>query len=358
MPPNEFSKLETIGLCAFSKCQNLCNICFPEGATIKPCALARCEELDEVFQRCRAVDMFAGVESSRRRNLIRSLTTRFVGLPLLGLCYHQSYYHFEELVRRLNNIEISEGICQTDYFGMTPLHLLALSRSSNLNVWKYVIKKEPSNMKYIDKFQHFPLGYLLLSHCELAVLDVYFASRHELCPFESNLDYIVRCTLSYPSDKLRSILRLSLDRWENHQSWKQSIMDEVDRLCESSDSRERVTRAEHLKCKILRKYQTKEWSSLLELALWKTKMNQSIASSAISESEAFRQECRQQCGDEVIIGNVLPFLPDDQPSELHAFMQSVAEYRYEDSGQSVTYAAPEPEPFTHRSMFGLDNYDY
>ena len=65
---------------------------------------------------------------------------------------------------------------------------------------------------------------------------------------------------------------------------------------------------------LLERYERREAISLLECALWKAKMNQSMSGTYItylpttSDSTIERQACRVNCGAEIAIPNVWPFL--------------------------------------------------
>jgi hypothetical protein len=63
-------------------------------------------------------------------------------------------------------------------------------------------------------------------------------------------------------------------------------------------------------------YRLKEMTSILELALWKSRMNEKHPQEEATHSQkkiktdetSFRQQCRVTCGADIVIGHVLQFL--------------------------------------------------
>eukprot|EP00957_Ditylum_brightwellii_P132358 10092887-Ditylum_brightwellii.AAC.1 len=52
-----------------------------------------------------------------------------------------------------------------------------------------------------------------------------------------------------------------------------------------------------------------KYAELLELALWKTKLQENVALGEGGNSNNTREECRVNCGANVVIPNVISFLP-------------------------------------------------
>ncbi|CAJ1950678.1 unnamed protein product [Cylindrotheca closterium] len=357
MAPKKLSRLRSVGHRAFGRCLSLCNIYFPTNASVGITALEGCERLKEL------VKGYAWSDDQ----IIELYQGRFDGLPLHQLCYHQSYFSTKELGEILcSGARMAEDVNGIDVCGMTPLHLLALARVSNLDLWNYMIGQNRSNIMAMDNRGHLPLGYLLLNNCEPTILDLYFSARHESYPYQSSLEYIAENTLPYSRVKLHVVLQLSLQRLVEdleNEEWKQSVMDEANEICKSFNSKDRIRKASQLQCNTLQKYQMKKVSSLLELAVWNVKIHETTtkkthAASSSPEDKIHRQNCRLQCGDEVIIRNVLPFLPfeiKDGDFELIGRMNGkpIPDFRYGPKPQDVRYVQA-PQTVSLASLFGVE----
>jgi len=265
------------------------------------------------------------------------------------------------------------GGSDRDCLGMTPLHILACSKRQDYDL--YVSLREnfdPIMRRYYtteDRWGCLPLFYALLGDVPRRIRDFFvdelrrtapdyvldvrrlvedmckcgatleavkyvLGTRHEMfAPLESvDWDQFVSDLAAsssarrVPVEIFRFLIHLTIyDRVEQLGlgRWRAAIRDEVDRLPDRGNMRN--TELKGIKLKLaFAEYtydQLKEATFILELALWKAKIDEcnSLAGKKRSsnrlsnkrmrvDKEGFVHQCRISCGAEVIIRNVLPFL--------------------------------------------------
>ena len=137
-----------IGLQALAYCYCLRNVAFPPNAVFNDTVLFD----DEYHQR---TDLYA--------EIISEMQHRFDGLPIHSLIYYQSY-HDGVLQRLLAAINMSSGQRRTlrskldptgnqqDCLGMTPLHILACSSVHDLELYRLIVAKYPTNLITEDRW--------------------------------------------------------------------------------------------------------------------------------------------------------------------------------------------------------------
>eukprot|EP00980_Cylindrotheca_fusiformis_P006292 scaffold1348_cov93-Cylindrotheca_fusiformis.AAC.1 len=226
-------------------------------------------------------------------DLIRKLNRRFDNSPLNKLCYYQSYQSLDDAMAQLRSLmEGSPPLAaptEMDEFGMTPLHVLSLSQTPNLDMLLAVMDTgKPGQMCYsMDSFGCTPMDYLCLNSKE-----------------------VIRKTLEIRFEQVLG----GLDQF-----WKTDMLQSIDEAVEWSSRKIEIG-------KVVRKFQRKEILSLVELCLWKVKIDGVVVTSeqilvadlwkvkiedVISKKEqilADRQKCRIMSGVDVVIPHVLPFL--------------------------------------------------
>jgi hypothetical protein len=266
-------------------CRSLVNLVLPSGQEVR--------EFSEVGEL--AMDNFklrTVIESFD--DLVDELQDRFDDLPMHRLCYYQSYHSLTEVVDNMV-MDASLGT-KVDAFGMTPFHILALSQTPNLSLLLELRKVHKVDIFHTrDKFGSTPMDYLCLNPTPEAtnmiqsLLPMIFAKR------------------------LRS---LGLARWTSDML---AAMEEA--LTTEWSSRRNKISLLYFK---LATYERLEAMSLLELALWKVKMDGCSAPNDDTGNEESspksprldishldgvdRQSCRINSGADVVISNVLPFL--------------------------------------------------
>eukprot|EP00980_Cylindrotheca_fusiformis_P000565 scaffold146_cov107-Cylindrotheca_fusiformis.AAC.4 len=212
-------------------------------------------------------------------DLAHRLKNRFDSSPLNKLCYYHSYHSSEDamkLLRSLMGENPSAATAQVDEFGMTPLHILSLSQTPNVDMLLEVMKGGHLDhlIRGRDLFGSTPMDYLCLNRMP-------------------NSTEVIRRVLLARYDEL-----LGLDRL-----WKSDMLQAVDEaLAVDWPSRRREIIAISLK---LANYERQEIVSILELYLWKLK-NDKVGSQ--KDQIANRQSCRINSGASILIPHVLTFL--------------------------------------------------
>jgi hypothetical protein len=233
-------------------------------------------------------------------DLVSKLQHRFDDLSVHRLCYYQSYYPLTEAMENLRQAMDADPSAGTkvDAFGMTPFHILALSQTPNLSLFQELLKVYKVDIICTkDKFGSNPIDYLCLNHAPEATTVI-----QSLVPtiFAQRLQW------------------LGLARWKSDML---AAMDEA--LAAAWSSRRREIGLLYFK---LATYERLESMSLLELTLWKVKIDGRKAANDTNHNRGEenslkrprldksnidgvdRQSCRFNSGADVAISNVLPFL--------------------------------------------------
>jgi ankyrin repeat protein len=200
-----------------------------------------------------------------------------------------------EKLRKSIDADPSAGT-KVDSLGMTPFHILALSQRPLISLFQELLKVYKVDIIHTrDKFGSTPLDYLC-SNCD--------AGEHRML--------------------IRSLLQRTVVQhiqWLGLARWKEDISTFLDWALRFYSSRHFGML--HFK---LATYERLEAISLLELALWKVKIDEcKVASESDNEYDkesspkrprldrsqldgVDRQSCRIYCRAHVVISNVLPFL--------------------------------------------------
>ena len=186
---------------------------------------------------------------------------------------------------------------QVDCFGMTVLHILALSTTPNLSVWKDLLHKLPNPSQLVqtkDRWNQSPYDYLL----------VHLESRSEMpaaasSDWQSMMEHMIEVTLLHPTQSL------------GLESWRRDIWNRVDLFQTTANITETRTNALtadqiHDAYDKLSEYMKLEVCSWLELAIWKAKIDEQRKNNGGMD----RQGCRIHCGVQVILPNVSTFLKE------------------------------------------------
>jgi hypothetical protein len=274
-------------------CPSLVNLVIPSEQVL--------EQLNEYDD----VDLFMkgfklGTAASNFDDLVGKLQHRFDTLPVHRLCYYQSYYPLTEAMENLQQNMDVDPLAGTklDSFGMTPFHILALAQTPNLSLFQALMKVYKVDIICTrDKFGSTPIDYLCLNHTHEATTAIQFL---------------------LPKILVNRLHWLGLNRW---QSDILTAMNEA--LALEGSSRRRAVGLLSFK---LVTYERLESMSLLELALWKCKMDgckaaivtdrgrdqgRSPKRPRLDKSDLAyvdRQSCQINSGAEVVKSNVLPFL--------------------------------------------------
>eukprot|EP00980_Cylindrotheca_fusiformis_P005499 scaffold1170_cov122-Cylindrotheca_fusiformis.AAC.7 len=274
---------------AFTECNGLISIELPEESLFHM-DIDGCHSLVNVacpilLPESRSWESFSqnsklGIVATDEADLNCKLKHRFMHSPLNKLCYYQSYYSSsssEEAMEQLRTSLMNDDpTTQVDTFGMTPLHILSLSQTPNLDMLFVVMDADkPGHMvRSRDSFGCTPMDYLCLNRMP-------------------NSTELIRRLFQTRFEQV-----LGLDR-----SWKSNILQSVEEALavDWSSRRREIGR-------IVEKYERKEIFSLVELYLWKVKIDEATSKKEQILVVADRQTCRIKSGAALVIRHVLPFL--------------------------------------------------
>ncbi|KAL3942810.1 MAG: hypothetical protein SGBAC_003048 [Bacillariaceae sp.] len=210
-------------------------------------------------------------------DLFTKLMRRFDDLPLHKLCYFHSYHPMEAVVRQINSIVLdndqkSAVVTQTDAFGMTPLHILALAHTPRLELLRELVTSVDFPLTAKDRFGSTPLDYLGMN--------------------PSNAGLKVTRWLMKKVVQERGAY-LGLDRW------RQELLVLLEGGVRQADCMSTMNRGVQSLLVRLQTLEFLEVLSLLELVLWRIKL---------IENPTDRESCRVHCGISILVENILPLL--------------------------------------------------
>ena len=360
---------------SFAHCHSLRNIAIPSNTEVLlhpagwSTAFMNCTDLYQLFPNRR------NGHGSSETHIVDALKHRFDNLPIHKFLYYQSYNNVTS--DQLNNVitDADPNGSQQDFLGMTPLHILACSTVQNVELYKVLVAKYPDSLVVEDRWGALPLFYAVWGDAPDEIIQFLVESYKSLYPKHdlkwtcmvktlslANAPYnVIQKILdlrqvSFPSQSIdwdEIIRRLSDDDDDTPEGVKDSpaASDETFRFMAKCSIIDRVnaiglrklrdeisnmvmadipSRPYHrfnrkaFMAKIQSKvaeceaeYNTlKDATSLLELALWKTKLNSSqqeekkmgCNKKAKIEESDLRKQCHTHCGAGIIIGNVLYYL--------------------------------------------------
>eukprot|EP00980_Cylindrotheca_fusiformis_P022204 scaffold9087_cov107-Cylindrotheca_fusiformis.AAC.2 len=286
-----------IATTTFSRCKNLISIELPQEFPVKidlcgshslvsvagPITTFFPEGPVEFFQSSKL-----GTVVDDEDDLTRKLNHRFDNSPLNKLCYYHSYQSLDATMTQLLSL-MEDGrplaaTMEVDEFGMTPLHVLSLSQTPNLDVLLAMMDAgKPGHMvRIMDSFGSTPMDYFFLNR---------MPNSSEVIRrlFQTRFEQVLGLDQFWEADVLQGIDAALGGDWASRKS-------EVGR--------------------VIRKFERKEILSLLELFLWKMMIDEAtskkvkIGEDTSKEEQilANRQRCRVMSGATVVIPHVLPFL--------------------------------------------------
>jgi hypothetical protein len=340
----EISKAVTkISFNAFGWCHCLRNVAFPSNAVIGV----------TIFDEATDLLLLFGSEAE----IIRMLKHRFDGLPIHCIIYYHSYYQGElqHLIPSGNELDPTGN--QQDCLGMTPLHILACSSVHNLEVYRLIVEKYPANLITEDRWGALPLLYAFWGGAPTEIIHFLLDSYQSLYPghvfnWTLMVETMGRCDT--PTDRIQNLLHVKQTFFPVQPLDWEDLLDKFAQPSrvsfEGAPFHERMRflftcgMSAHVKTlafKLWRDYVTnmintadfnygadnrsilrsirnklahfedeltklKEATAMLELALWKMKMNEH--QDMATHDAIIRSQDRVTCGADVVIGYVLPFL--------------------------------------------------
>jgi len=309
--------------------------------------------------------------------IIFALRHRFDGLPIHSIVYYQSYNpgvlqnlthatNMRSGQRRTLRSKLDPTGNQQDCLGMTPLHILACSSVHDLELYRLIVEKYPTNLITEDRWGALPLLYafwgaapnkiihflvesyqsLYPSHvfnwtlmvetmgtCDtpqesienlLCVKQVHYPDQlidwgylldlfaepsnrnFDGAPFQERMRYLVTCCLSSRVEAIG--LRVLRDR-AREMIYATRFNDYASNNFSIAQIQNNLYRIEDEICKL------KEATTILELVLWKMRMNEESHNEKSTrrqkkmkaDESIIRSQCRATCGADVVINLVLPF---------------------------------------------------
>jgi hypothetical protein len=300
--------------------------------------------------------------------IIWELQHRFDGLPIHRIVYYLSYNE-EVLQGQTFRSPLDPTGNQQDCLGMTPLHILACSSVHNLELYRLIIEKYPTNLITEDRWGATPLLYAFWGAAPDEIIQLLLDSYQLYYPdhvfnWTMMVETMGRCDT--PKESIENILSVKEMHFPEQSIDWGYLLDEFAKpsyysfsgaplqermqfllMCGMSSQvealafqiwRDHITNMIHAavfewrkdNSTILRRIrekiahfegeftQLKEATTILELALWKARMtvNENIHQEVmcgfqekvrIDKSEV-RRQCRIKCGADVVIRHVLPYL--------------------------------------------------
>eukprot|EP00980_Cylindrotheca_fusiformis_P017197 scaffold5294_cov129-Cylindrotheca_fusiformis.AAC.7 len=235
-------------------------------------------EDDEIVSGLLYRDSKLGRVVDNKAKLLCKLKHRFDSSPLNKLCYYQSYHSPEDAMLQLRSLMEEDALAattQVDEFGMTPLHILSLSQTTNVD--------------------------MLLAVMEGGRLDHFIYGRDSFgC---TPLDYLCLNGMPTSGEVIRRVLQKRFDHVLGlARPWKSVVLQAFDEsLAEEWDTRRVEIVSIYL---LLVFHELQETLSLLDLFLWKMKIDED----STKEQTADRELCRVHSGASIVIPRVLSFL--------------------------------------------------
>ncbi|KAL3932569.1 MAG: hypothetical protein SGBAC_010791 [Bacillariaceae sp.] len=264
--------LLVIGEKVFEYCTALRNVAIPSTVeVVEANAFLNCLKLEQRFP--------------YTADLHEALRHRFDDCPLHRMCYQQAFLQTHPTKMEHDDMQWSTG-ANLDCFGMTPFHLLSLSTEPNLQMLKDLLQQLPNCTQLVqtkDRWNQSPYDYLLLQLEDSTSKPP--SGTTEL------MEHMIEVTLLHPMQSL------GLDRW------RRDIWNRIDFFQTNIEVTRLTVGRIHRAYEKLSYYLQLEFYSLLELAIWKSKMEEQSRNGEAVD----RQGCRIQLGVQVILPHVMLF---------------------------------------------------
>mmetsp|Transcript_44407 Transcript_44407/g.106985 ORF Transcript_44407/g.106985 Transcript_44407/m.106985 type:complete len:622 (-) Transcript_44407:219-2084(-) len=299
--------MNEVGDKVFSCCTDMISIEIPQGVTaIQSEAFFQCLELrnvaipdsvnvigDNAFECCFKLQEVFPEEDS----LIEALKTRFDDLPLHKICYYQAAHQstedtLQELSEAMMDMEALETVggertetMRQDAFGITPLHILAMSKKQDLELYQFLVETYPEDLLVYDTWGYLPVYYACLSDAPLEVVQ-YLLDTHkrlsENAIAELSWHTIVDSfsIMFVSAAVLKGVIYWTIvDRLEHnipYAPWREEIINAIDLIPDGGrktwKEKDKQVNAVY---DLVKLYELKEMTSILEMVAWKSKVDQS-----------------------------------------------------------------------------------
>jgi hypothetical protein len=323
---------------------------------------------DYAFTGCHDLYQIFGTQQA----IVNALQIRFIRLPVHSKMYYISYYNTMTVDKILNAFLIGEnGVLdptglQQDCLGMTPLHILACSTVQCLELYQLIIDKYPENLIVEDAWGATPLLYAIWGDAPNEIVNFLVYRYQSLYPdhvFEWSTMLITLGRTNAPERVIQNLIDVQQSLSPEYNiDWDQVLGMMAERVEWDEPHANPKTFCFLTRCSIATRVKAigvkhfrdamaddwmgddnnfnraewlaetvakleyyeyeyrrlKESTSLLTLALWKSRMDddskaggQGIKKIEVDLSE-FRLQCRVSCGADHVVENVWPYsLPPD-----------------------------------------------
>ena len=350
-----------IGIVAFVWCHSLRNVALPISAEIADGVFNNCSDLWRLFD--------------TQEQIINALKHRFDNLPIHKMVYYHSYNNLtSDQLNEATNMRSGQSRSlrsklnptgrEQDCLGMTPLHILACSTVQNISLYQMLIDRYPENLITEDQWGAVPILYVVWGNEPNEIIHFLVERLSSLYPNyqlnfttmvetlgkasapseviqnlldlqqesfpEQGLDWnLVLATLSTPRIKphcseatFRFLVKCSIAKRINViglKQWRDRLSDGIEFARPLSNGRlDRLVYLTMIRSKLAEYeaeyHKLKEAITILELALWKNKMNDCSQGNSrrnkrikIADS-SLRKQCRINCGADIVIQHMLPYL--------------------------------------------------
>jgi hypothetical protein len=345
------SNVTEIGDYALFNCPCLRNVAFPSNAVIGNNILDGATDLLQLF--------------GSDERMLRNLKLRFDGLLIHFAVYYESYRgELQRLITSGNELDPTGN--HQDCLGMTPLHILMCSSVHNLELYRLIVAKYPTNLITEDRWGALPLLYAFWGGAPAEIIQFLLESYQSLYPNHNYWTMMVetmgRCDtpskrienllyarqLHFPDQSIDWVYLLNKFAQPSRVPFYGALFQERMRFlftCGMADHvealkfrlwRDHITSIIHTSNfqhngdnrSILREIRAKldhfddelpklkDVTTILELALWKMNMSKNGHQDRATQSQQkmtaddsiIRSQNRVTCGADVVIGHVLPFL--------------------------------------------------
>jgi hypothetical protein len=353
---------------AFYYCYCRRNVAFPPNADIGDNIFTEANDLRRLF-------------GNSEVEILRELQHQFDGLLIHKLVYYLSYHQgVLQILAAAINMTLGQNRTllnkldptgnQQDCLGMTPLHILTCSLVHDLEVYRLIVENYPTNLISEDRWGALPLLYAFWGAAPTDIIQFLLESYQSLCPghvfnWTMMVETMGRCdTPKERIDKLLSVKQMHfpeqsidweylLDEFASNSNvsfsgapnqermqflvmcglsecvealafkvWRDCITNMIQTADYKWDEDNRhilhgiQRRLTHFQDKLPK---LKEATTILELALWKLKMNEKHPQEETNhcqkkmkaDDSSVRSQNRVTCGADVVISHVLPFLISD-----------------------------------------------
>ncbi|CAJ1950066.1 unnamed protein product [Cylindrotheca closterium] len=369
-----------VGDKVFSCCTDMISIEIPHGVTaIHSEAFFQCLELRNVaipdtvnvigenaFECCfKLQDKFPEEDS-----LVEALKTRFDDLPLHKICYYQAHQSTEETLQELSEAMMDMDALETvgggvpcrvqqDAFGLTPLHILAMSKKQqgNMELYQFLVETYPEDLTVYDTWGYLPIYYACLSDAPLEIAQ-YLLDTHkrlspenavEEIPWHAIVDSFSIMFVS--AAVLKCVIHWTIvDRLEllEYAPWREAIIQSIDLIPDGGrktwKEKDKQVNAVY---DLVNLCELKELTSILELVAWKSKVDQTTNTTSQGDVDGKNQHQHQQHVELPVVLEVAATATADSDSNSAAEQQEQEDEKNNDAKEVMVDPSKRLSSSTH-----------